>query len=161
LYIYFVPFSSDSISSAALNAAQCQGGSSMHRAKRPLSRHLAMHFNPNFKYYASVKDKFDIEGILIKLHAMYPELGFLRYEKKLQESNIYHLEAANILEIDFYKSYHVGMTEKAAGLFRQHVSMEYTKALLGHERGKMRERRIANGNSDDDNNLVPVHYYHS
>jgi hypothetical protein len=119
---------------------------------RKLSRQNAMYFGDsetNFKFQ-DVEDKFDINAILVKLDTKHPHLDFLQYEEALQKLSIYYLETANTFEPHFYQSQSVGMSREAAELFRQSVSKEYYKALLEHERGKMRRR--------GEHNIVPVYF---
>ncbi|KAH8979144.1 hypothetical protein EDB86DRAFT_3089399 [Lactarius hatsudake] len=111
----------------------------VHKAYRPLTRQHAIYFDPS-PQCAGVKAEFDVKGILIALNAEYPEQGFLQYEGNLQGLGIYSLEAASVLKTRFYASNQVGMTEEAAGLFKQRVSMEYDIAFQAHEQAKMRER---------------------
>jgi hypothetical protein len=119
------------------STTQYQDNSSTHNANRPLSRHHVTHFDFSHKCAGlGVKDKFNIEGILIRLNVIFPEMDFLQYEEKLRGLGIYYLESANMFETDFYESNQVGMTGEATGLFRQYVSTEYLKALLAHERAK-------------------------
>lgn len=116
-----------------------------------------MYFDSGHKC-ASVKVKFDVKEILVRLNTMYPELDLLQYEESLRGLDIYYLETANMFETYFYESNQVGMTDKAAGVFRQHISTEYNRALLAYERGKMRERRehqIAHGNGSTGLQSVP------
>jgi hypothetical protein len=108
-----------------------------------------MYLDSNFEFQ-DVKDKFDIKAILAKLDTKHPHLDFLQYEEALQKLDVYYLETANEFEPHFYQSHSVGMSKEAAELFRQSVSKEYSKALLEHERQKMRRR--------GEHNTVPVFF---
>lgn len=120
------------------------------RSKRGLSRQNAVYFDSHFKFQ-DVEDKFDINAILVKLNAQHPHLDFLQYEEGLQKLGIYYLETANTFEPHFYQSQSIGMSDEASELFRERVSKEYARALLEHERGKMRRRR-------GEYNTVPVFF---
>ncbi|KAH9163591.1 hypothetical protein EDB89DRAFT_1912563 [Lactarius sanguifluus] len=123
------------------STTQYQDNPLVHKTYRPLTRQHAIFFDPGPQCVGSgVSAKFDVKGILIILDAKYPELGFLQYEGNLQGLNMYYLETANMLEARFYASNRVGMTEEAAGLFNQQVSIEYNIAFWARERTKMRER---------------------
>jgi hypothetical protein len=89
-------------------------------------------------------DKFDNTGILMRLDLLHLGLGFCQYEEGLKALTIQFLETANLLGTGFYMSDKVGMTEEAAGFFRQFVTTEFNKALLAHEQHKMRVCHIAN-----------------
>jgi hypothetical protein len=109
-----------------------------------------MYFDSDSFKFQDVEDKYDIKTILVKLDAKYPHLDFLQYEEALQKLNIFYLETANTFEPHFYQSHLVGMSKEAAELFRLSVSKEYCKALLEHERAKMRRR--------GEHNIVPVYF---
>ena len=117
---------------------------------RKLSRQNAMYFDSDSFKFQDVEDKYDINTILVKLDAKYPHLDFLQYKEALQKLNIFYLETANTFESHFYQSQLIGMSKEAAELFRLSVSKEYCKALLEHERAKMRRR--------GEHNIVPVHF---
>ncbi|KAH9170306.1 hypothetical protein EDB89DRAFT_2072137 [Lactarius sanguifluus] len=104
----------------------------VHKAYCPLTRQHTIYFDPS-PQCAGVKAEFDVKGILITLNAKYPEQGFLQYEGNLQGLRIDYLEAASMLETHFYASKKVGITEEAAGLFKQCVSMEYNIAFYAHD----------------------------
>ena len=88
--------------------------------------------------------KFDFVGILMKLDVLYPGLGFRQYEERLKDLAIAYLQTATNLSTHFYLLCRVGMKGQAAWLFKQFITTEYKKALLAHERRRMRVRRIAN-----------------
>lgn len=115
-----------------------------------------MHFDSNYKFEDIITNKFDVNSILVKLNAKHPQLAFFQYEEKLRNLDVLYLGTANEFETHFYQSSVVGMTEEAAGLFRRCVSMEYSKALLAHERGKMRGRGLQI--TSDHESVVPVYY---
>lgn len=131
-----------------LNNASSLSLDNTKQSKRGLSRQNAIYFDSDCKFH-DVEDKFDVINILVKLDAKHPHLNFLQYEEALQKLKIYYLETANFFEPHFYQS-HFGMSDEAAELFRQIVSKEYAKALLEHERGKMRRR--------GKHNTVPVFF---
>ena len=107
------------------------------QSKHGLSRQNAIIFDSDFKFH-DVEDRFDIKTILLKLDAKYPHIDFFQYEEMLQKLKVHYLETANFFEPQFYQSR--GMSDEAAELFRMGVSKEYSKALLEHERGKMKRR---------------------
>ena len=125
-------------------------------SNRVLSRQNAIYMDSIFKFH-DVEDKFNINTILVKLDAKYPHLDFLQYEEALQKLGLYYLETANMLEPHFYQSRSIRMSNEAAELFRHSVSNEYMKALLEHERGKM--RRILGRNSKGEHiSTVPTFF---
>jgi hypothetical protein len=122
--------------------AQIQDTSSMCKPN-PLSQKGTMYFNTCHEC-TCLEDKFDITGILMRLDLLHLGLGFCQYEERLKALTIQFLETANLLSTGFYMSDKVGMTEEAAGFFRQFVTTESNKALLAHEQHKMRVCHIAN-----------------
>jgi hypothetical protein len=121
--------------------------SNTKQSKHGLSCQNAIYFDSNFNF-PDVEDRFDINAILLKLDAKYPHIDFFRYEEMLQNLKVYYLETANFFKPHFYQSR--GMSNEAAELFRQGVSKEYFKALLEHERGKMKRR--------GEHNTVPIFF---
>ena len=124
---------------------------SLDSTKRTLTRQNAIFFDSDSGFkFQDVEDKYDINTILVKLDTKHPYLDFFQYEEALQKLNIYYLETANMFETHFYESHSVGMTKEAAELYRQSISKEYGKALLEHERAKMKRR--------GGDNIVPVYF---
>jgi len=118
-----------------------------------LSWQYTMNFDSDFKF-EDILELYNITGILTKLDRKYPELDFFQYEEQLRLLNIYYLEPANEGKVQFYHQEKIGMTYEAAVLYRQHVAMEYDKALLEHMQRKWKERgRLQNADS-----TVPVHF---
>jgi hypothetical protein len=144
---------------------------SLNNSNRPrLARQYAGYFEPlNEIENEEIVEEFDHKKILGDLHLLFPSVNFLQYsEEKLLKLGITYLAAFNMhFEMPYFMS-RLGMTEEAAVLFRQYISNEYGKALVKHERKKLRRvlysRRLGShdvGIVDDDEdfeNQVPVHY---